>query len=91
MKFKVVLYESEEGFAVGCPSLPGCWSQGETRDEALENIQIGIREFLEVIWDELNQSIAEDLKEDSKLNVTVSEVDVDLEEVEVVSGTEAKV
>ena len=91
MKFKVVLYESEEGFAVGCPSLPGCWSQGETRDEALENIQIGIREFLEVIWDELNQSIAEDLKQDSKLNVTVSEVDVDLEEVAVVSGTEAKV
>ena len=91
MKFKVVLYESEEGFAVGCPSLSGCWSQGETRDEALENIQIGIREFLEVIWDELNQSIAEDLKQDSKLNVTVSEVDVDLEEVEVVPGTEAKV
>jgi predicted RNase H-like HicB family nuclease len=48
MKFKVVLYESDEGFAVGCPSLPGCRSQGDTKDEAFENIQIGTREFLEV-------------------------------------------
>ena len=91
MKFKVVLYENEEGFAVGCPSLPGCWSQGETKEEALENIQIGIREFLEVTWEEMNRNIAKDLVEDSKLSVTISEVDVDLEGVEVVSGTEAKV
>ena len=49
MKFKVVLYETDEGFAVFCPSLPGCLSQGDTRDEALENIRIGIREFVGVI------------------------------------------
>ena len=47
MKFKVVLYPSDEGFAVCTPSLPGCWSQGETADEALANIAIAIREYLD--------------------------------------------
>jgi predicted RNase H-like HicB family nuclease len=47
MKYPVVLYESEEGFAVGCPGLPGCWSQGSTEEEALENIKIAIGEYLE--------------------------------------------
>lgn len=48
MIYRVVLIESEEGFAVGCPALPGCWSQGANREEALENIQDAIREVLEV-------------------------------------------
>lgn len=48
MKYRVVLIENEEGFAVGCPALPGCWSQGATREEALENIREAIREYLEV-------------------------------------------
>jgi predicted RNase H-like HicB family nuclease len=47
MKFKIALYPSEEGFAVNVPSLPGCWSQGATRDEAMSNIAIAIREYLE--------------------------------------------
>ncbi len=47
MKFKVALYPSEEGVAVCVPSLSGCWSQGETVEEALENIAIAIREYLE--------------------------------------------
>jgi predicted RNase H-like HicB family nuclease len=47
MKFKVALYPSDEGVAVNVPSLPGCWSQGETEEEALENIAIAIREYLE--------------------------------------------
>jgi predicted RNase H-like HicB family nuclease len=47
MKFKIALYPSEEGFAVGVPSLPGCWSQGTTREEAIANIAIAIREYLE--------------------------------------------
>lgn len=46
MKYKVVLHKSEEGYAVSCPALPGCWSQGETEAEALENIQDAIREYL---------------------------------------------
>jgi predicted RNase H-like HicB family nuclease len=47
MKFTIALYPSEEGFAVSVPSLPGCWSQGATREEALENISVAIREYLE--------------------------------------------
>jgi predicted RNase H-like HicB family nuclease len=47
MKFKIALYPSEEGFAVNVPSLPGCWSQGETEDEAVTNVIDAIREYLE--------------------------------------------
>ena len=46
MSYKVVMHESEEGFSVSCPGLPGCWSQGETEEEALENIRDAIREYL---------------------------------------------
>jgi predicted RNase H-like HicB family nuclease len=47
MKFKVALYPSEEGVAVCVPSLPGCWSQGDSIEDALENITAAIREYLE--------------------------------------------
>jgi predicted RNase H-like HicB family nuclease len=52
MIYKVVLQKSEEGYSVHCPGLPGCWSQGDTEEEALENIQDAIREYLAVV-DEL--------------------------------------
>lgn len=46
--FKVILEPDEEGgFVVVCPSLPGCYSQGETIDEALENIKEAILLCLE--------------------------------------------
>ena len=51
MNYKVVVHESEEGFSVSCPGLPGCWSQGATETEALENIQDAIREYLAAIDD----------------------------------------
>lgn len=51
MNYKVVVHESEEGFSVSCPGLPGCWSQGATEAEALENIQDAIREYLATIDD----------------------------------------
>ncbi|MEO0803763.1 MAG: type II toxin-antitoxin system HicB family antitoxin, partial [Cyanobacteria bacterium J06642_2] len=44
MKYKVALYHSEEGVTVGVPALPGCWSEGNTEEEALENIQDAVRE-----------------------------------------------
>jgi len=47
MKFKVALYHSGEGVAVCVPSLPGCWSQDQTDEEALANIAEAIREYLE--------------------------------------------
>jgi predicted RNase H-like HicB family nuclease len=48
MKYKVALQQSEEGYSVWVPGLPGCCSQGQTEQEALDNIAIAIREYLEV-------------------------------------------
>ena len=47
MKYTVALKKSKEGYSVSCPGLPGCWSQGKTEKEGLENIQGAIREYLE--------------------------------------------
>ena len=55
MQYQVRLKESEEGFAVWCPSLPGCWSQGETKEEALENIKDAIQAYLDTV-EEINQN-----------------------------------
>ncbi len=52
VKYRVVLIESEEGFSVRCPALPGCNSQGKSRQEALENIRIAIREWLDAEGEE---------------------------------------
>jgi predicted RNase H-like HicB family nuclease len=46
MRYKIALLESEEGFSVSVPGLPGCWSQGATEQEALENIQDAIQAYL---------------------------------------------
>ena len=48
MQYPVALEESEAGFAVSCPALPGCHSQGTTHDEALVNIREAIQLWLEV-------------------------------------------
>ncbi len=48
MFYKVILQESEEGYSVSCPVLPGCWSQGETEEDALKNIKDAIEEYLSV-------------------------------------------
>ncbi len=49
MKYKVVLQRSEEGVAASVPGLPGCWSQGQTEAEALENIRVAIQEYMAVV------------------------------------------
>jgi predicted RNase H-like HicB family nuclease len=46
MKYKIALQQSEEGYSVSVPGLPGCWSQGQTEEEALDNIQAAIQEYL---------------------------------------------
>jgi predicted RNase H-like HicB family nuclease len=53
MKYRIALHKSEEGYAVSVPGLPGCWSQGATEQEALENIQNAIREYLAAVEDEI--------------------------------------
>lgn len=49
MNFPIIIHESEYGFAVHCPTLPGCASQGKTRTEALENIRDAIKAYLEAV------------------------------------------
>lgn len=51
MKYKIVLRHSEEGYSVSVPGLPGCWSQGATEEEAVENIRDAILEYLAAIDD----------------------------------------
>ena len=46
--YRIALHKSAEGYSVSVPGLPGCWSQGATEEEALENIRDAIREYLEV-------------------------------------------
>jgi antitoxin HicB len=48
MKYRILIEQDEDGiFVVECPSLPGCISQGKTKQEALLNIQDAIRGYLE--------------------------------------------
>ncbi|MEK7448665.1 MAG: type II toxin-antitoxin system HicB family antitoxin [Planctomycetota bacterium] len=49
MKYKVNLEKTEEGYAIWCPGLPGCWSQGQTEEEALDNIKDAIQSYLETV------------------------------------------
>jgi predicted RNase H-like HicB family nuclease len=49
MKYKIALHRSDEGISVSVPALPGCWSEGDTEEEALANIQDAIREYLAAI------------------------------------------
>ncbi|OGO35427.1 MAG: hypothetical protein A2W35_18555 [Chloroflexi bacterium RBG_16_57_11] len=47
---QVIIYPGEDGYFVAeCPSLPGCISQGKTREEAIENIREAIVLYIEVL------------------------------------------
>ena len=48
MSYRIRLLETDEGWSVSCLDLPGCHSQGESRDEALLNIREAIQLWLEV-------------------------------------------
>jgi predicted RNase H-like HicB family nuclease len=63
MKLKVVIESSEEGgFTVYVPSLPGCVSEGETEQEAMQNIREAIELYLEPVDDDL-AGIGKDVRE----------------------------
>ena len=53
MRYRIAIRQSEEGFSVSVPGLPGCWSQGATEAEAIENIKNAIREYLAVVGEQL--------------------------------------
>ena len=48
VSYRIRLLETDEGWSVSCLDLPGCHSQGETREEALQNIREAIGLWLEV-------------------------------------------
>ena len=60
MKYRIALHKSEESYSVSVPGLPGCWTQGATEQEALENIREAIREYLSVVNEQLR---GEDIRE----------------------------
>ena len=48
MKYRILIGQDEDGiFVAECPSLPGCISQGKTREEAIDNIHDAIEGYLE--------------------------------------------
>lgn len=48
MKYKVIVHEDEDGgYWAEVPSLPGCFSQGDTQEELMDNIKEGIEVYLE--------------------------------------------
>jgi predicted RNase H-like HicB family nuclease len=53
MKYKVAIHRTDEGISVSVPALPGCWSEGDTEEEALANIQDAIRDYLAALEDRL--------------------------------------
>lgn len=64
MKLRVILESSEEGgYTVTVPSLPGCISEGATRDEALQNIREAIELYLEPVEDDLSFQSSSELVE----------------------------
>ncbi len=49
MKLNIIIFQDEDGVYIAeCPAIPGCVSQGATEEEAERNIQMAIRECLEV-------------------------------------------
>ncbi len=60
MRYKVLLHRTDEGISVSVPGLPGCWSEGDTEEEALENIRDAIREYVAALEDQTrNQDVRE--------------------------------
>ena len=49
VRYKVSIKKTDEGYSVWVPGLPGCWSQGETEEEALDNIKDAIESYLDAV------------------------------------------
>ena len=56
MKYNVALHRTEEGISVSVPALPGCWSEGDNEEEAIENIRDAIREHLAALEDRFSDA-----------------------------------
>ncbi len=53
MMRQIILFKGEDGFwVVECPSLPGCVSQGKTKEEAIKNIKEAIELYIETLQED---------------------------------------
>ena len=62
MKYKIALQQTEEGFSVSVPGLPGCWSQGATEEEALQNIRDAINAYLKTREEMMRDTIVREVE-----------------------------
>jgi len=60
MKYRIVIKKTDEGYSVSCPGLPGCWSQGATEEEAIDNVREAIGDYLAAVADSVK---GEDVRE----------------------------
>lgn len=65
MKYKIAIAKTENGYSVSCPGLPGCWSQGATEQDALNNIAEAIKDY---------QAVAEELARKNRADIREIEV-----------------
>lgn len=71
MNYKVFFTEGDDGYVVAeCPAIPGCISQGKTKQEAMKNIKEAIELCLEC-YKEDNEKIPEDTTEIAEVSVSV--------------------
>ena len=56
MNYKIAIHRTDEGISVSVPALPGCWSEGDTEEEAVANIQDAIREYLAALEDRIRDA-----------------------------------
>ena len=78
MRYQVVLIKSDEGYAVTCPALPGCWSQGDTRDDAILNIADAITLYLKCTLEQTKERRDSLVSEATKEGLQVELYDVSL-------------
>ena len=62
MRYKIAVLKTDEGYSVSVPGLPGCWSQGVTEEEALQNVRDAIREYLAVRDDLLEGAVVREVE-----------------------------
>ncbi|MDP2218327.1 MAG: type II toxin-antitoxin system HicB family antitoxin [Methanolobus sp.] len=68
--FPVVIEKDQDGYFAMCPALEGCYSQGDTYEESLENIKDAIRLILEDM--EMSDELAPDINSFSLVAVEVT-------------------
>ncbi len=69
MNYKIAIHRTDEGISVSVPALPGCWSEGDTEEEALAKIQDAIREYLAALEERFRNAevLENDLTKEEKI------------------------